>query len=306
MKQVKNILFIGLGVQDGIRNALANYGNVIYLDWTKRGQRYFNEDVVMLFDEHRPELVFMQIQTPNIIKPKIADYMAKNSFVINWSGDVRHPVPNWYVEIGRLIQLTLFTNMNDVNYLNRFGANADYMQIAIEENFKPTGIKREEAEIIFMGNNVGGFPLSRYRIDMVNFLRGAYGNRFKCYGVNWPHYSHEPQQLEESKIYRGAKIGINLSHFNYERYTSDRLLRIMGSGCFCLSHNYPGIEKEFEIGKHLDVWNDLTELKAKIDLYLKDNDLRNKIAAAGSKHVHQNHTWDKRFEELSQKLKNPN
>ena len=64
----------------------------------------------------------------------------------------------------------------------------------------------------------------------------------------------------------------------------------MGSGCFALSHHYDGIEKDFEVEKHLVTFHDFDGLRNKIDYYLQNEDERNKIAMAGCKHVHQKFT----------------
>lgn len=299
--KIDKILFVSLGVQTHLRDALSEYAKVIYWDWSSR-RKTFNKDLLALYNEHKPDLIFLQIQTPGVIEINTVRQMS-NAFIVNWTGDVRYPLPRWYIDIGRYIDLTLFSNMNDVLEARRFGIKSEYLQIGLEHNtFTPNGEVRNEADIIFMGNNVGHFPLSAYRVQMVSRLAKRYPN-FKCYGTSWPNWSHEPQQKEECKIYRGGKIGINLSHFNYDRYSSDRIHRLMGSGIMCLSHNYPGIELEYEIGKHLDVWNDFDELEQKIDYYLANETERKRIAKAGCDHVHKNHTWSNRIKELSEMIK---
>ncbi len=224
--------------------------------------------------------------------------------MVNWTGDVRQNV-DWYVNIGRVIQMTLFTNMVDVETLRSKGINADYLQIGFPTGiFKPKGtVKANVPEIIFMANCTQGFPLSNFRKEIVEELRKRYGPRFAVYGNAWGWGYSVPDQQEEAAHYRGCKIAINLSHFNYSRYSSDRIFRLMGAGAFCLSHNYPNIEQEFEVGKHLDVWNDKEELFRKIDYYLENDFERKVIALSGSKHVHKNHTWLNRVFQLEEIIK---
>lgn len=298
-------LQVAIGQQHDIRDAFAEYGEVIYWDWSGRNHS-FCYDIRKIVDDHNPDLVFLQIQTPGIIDAYTAQYLATKATVVNWTGDVRHPTPRWFYDVGRQIHMTYFTNMHDVNVLRKQGINADYLQIGVPDKiFKPDGEKREEAEIVFMGNNIGGFPLSPFRINVVDRLSKRYGSRFKAYGLSWGRYGygHEPNQHEEAKIYRGAKIGINLSHYDYPRYSSDRILRLMGAGCFCLSHKYQDIEHEFEIGKHLDVWTSLDDLVSKIDYWLERDEERSVIAKEGSKHVHANHTWRNRMPEIMKLMK---
>lgn len=292
------ILQVALGNQFDIREAFSKYGDVFYYDWSHR-DRQFNQDIRGLTDKHKPDLIWLQIQTPNILSPDTARYIASKAKVVNWTGDVRTPLPQWFIDIGKHIHLTLFTNMHDVNQCRMRGVKADYLQIGFPPKiFKPEGLKRPEADIIFMGNNVGSFPLSGLRKQMVERLTIKYGNKFRAYGINWRGYGSENNQEEEAKIYRGCKIAINLSHFDYSRYSSDRIFRIMGAGAFCLSHNYRDIGQEFETGKHLDTWNDLNDLTNKIDHWLANPIQREIIAAEGCEHVHKNHNWNNRIEQL--------
>jgi len=296
------VLQVALGQQFDIRDAFAEVSDVVYWDWSGRN-RTFNSDLRVLVENHKPDLVFLQIQTPGIIGVDTARYIASKCKVVNWTGDVRHPLPQWFIDIGKVIHMTLFTNMNDVETATARGIRADYLQIGFPEKiFKPEGEVREEAEIVFMGNNHGGFPLSGLRYQMVDSLQRKYGKRFKVFGGNWKGFHAENNQEEEAKIYRGAKIAINLSHFNYSRYSSDRLFRLMGTGVFCLSHNYKDIALEFEVGKHLDVWNDIPELLSKVDYWLQYDIERKHIGRQGAEHVHTNHLWRNRVKQLMEMI----
>lgn len=302
------ILQVALGVQTDIRDAFQKIGDVIYWDWSGH-DRTFNQDIRALVDKHNPDLIWLQIQTHGIISVDTAKYIASKAKVVNWTGDVRLN-NDWFIQIGKHIHLTLFTNMHDVEQMRRNGVRSEYLQIGFPEYiFTPIGEAKECPEIIYMANYTAGFPLSDYRKQMVNFLKEKFRNRFAVYGNSWGFGQHYiPDQHEEAKHYRGCKIAINLSHFNYSRYSSDRLFRLMGAGAFCLSHNYVDIEKEFEIKKHLDVWSDFEELEHKIHYYLETKDeiqnrfVRHKIAEEGCKYVHANCTWTKRIEQLKQML----
>lgn len=297
------ILQVSLGQQHDIRDALATIGDVIYWDWSGH-HHTFNRDIKRLVDEHKPDLVWLQIQTPGIIDVHTAQNIASKAYVVNWTGDVRQNV-DWFIQIGKVIQMTLFTNMNDVETLRARGVKADYLQIGFPtEIFKPKGVVKEGVpEIVFMANYTQGFPLSGFRKDIVESLRKRYGSRFGVFGNSWGHGYAVPDQHEEAAHYRGCKIAINLSHFNYKRYSSDRIFRLMGAGAFCLSHNYPEIEKEFTPGTHLDTWDGKDDLFKKIDYYLENEKKRNKIGNYGCEHVHKNHNWNERIKQLIQIIK---
>ena len=122
---------------------------------------------------------------------------------------------------------------------------------------------------------------------MVIFLKTNYPDTFEVYGDNWmfQENSYIHDQYAESQLYRSAKIAINCSQFDYRRYSSDRILRIMGSGAFCLSKWFPEIENDYQDGKHLVLWRDFVDLKNKIDYYLKNDSERKRIARAGNELV---------------------
>jgi hypothetical protein len=294
------ILQVALGNQFDIRDALSLHGDVVYWDFTK-DRINFDHGLRSLVNEHNPDLVFMQLQTPGIISPWMAKELGQKTKIVNWTGDVRTPTPQWYIDIGRHIHLTLFTNMHDVEVCRKHGIKADYLQIGVPDKiFTPVGpVAKDVPDIVFFGNNPGGFPLSKMRADMVRSLKQRYGERFGYYGSGWGSDIRPiNNQHEEASIYRGAKIAINLSHFDYPRYTSDRMLRAMGSGCMVLSKHYDGIEEEFDVSKHLSVWKDFSELFHHIDYFLTNGHERKSRALRGSEHVHANHTWRNRIEDL--------
>ena len=128
------------------------------------------------------------------------------------------------------------------------------------------------------------------------------------YRGGWDHSENSIKTFEEEgNAYRQCKIAINLSHFNYNRYSSDRLFRILGSGAFCLTHYYPEIEKDFELGKELVTFYDLDDLVAKINYYLWHMEQRQAIAKAGCTKAQNNFTWHhfaKNLQTISNKWRN--
>ena len=247
-----------------------------------------------LYDSHKPDCVFMQIQSPGF-NIGLVEYMSKNSIVINWSGDVRDPFPQWYRDFNKYC-VTCFSNMRDVREVG-----GEFIQIGTDPDiFKKWEAIDTGGDIVFMANYSPRFPLSEYRLHMVNFLKATYGKRFKMIGNNFPHTDGNlmNNQIGESQFYSGSKIAISLSHYNLERYFSDRLIRAMGSGCFTLSHYYEGISKDFQVCEHLDVFRDFEELKFKIDYYLSHEAERDRIADNGYEYVHKNFTSHKMAQDI--------
>lgn len=286
---------------NGLQKALMELGEYEEIN---TGTKNLNEAIIQKSDSFKPDLVWIQIQTGGFIKNETVAYLRNNgAFVMNWSGDCRSPVPEWYLDLGRHIDLTTFSNINDVETLNSRGVKADFLQIGYDpEIYTPVGSKIRMQDVVFLGNNlVDQFPLSKFRADMVKFLKGHFGNKFGVYGSGWKggNGSYMGNQLGEAALYRSTKIAINCSHFDYKRYSSDRIFRILGSGTFCLSKWYPQIEEDFTDGEDLVVWRDLADLKNKIGFYLKNSAERNRIASNGHKKALNNYT----FSHMAQSIK---
>ena len=150
--------------------------------------------------------------------------------------------------------------------------------------FSNVGEKGNAPEVVFLANNyVNQFPLSQHRKEAIKLLQAKFGNRFKVYGNGWGTNSGNVNnsQYEEAKVYRGCKIAISISHFDVDRYFSDRLGRALCTGAMVLSHDYTGIGKDFEVGKHLDTFGSIEALIEQCDKYLMDVTKRETIAKAG-------------------------
>ena len=287
--------------------SLGEYRQVNYWPiWSQKGSRALCRVICDQAREWRPDLVFMQIQSGGIVDAATCRALrGYGATVVNWSGDVREPMPRWYFEMGPALDLMLVTNADWVERLRRADVNAAYLQIGFnQEIFHPWGLAAVDVPpIIFLGSHYGNrFPLSRQRLEMVQFLRQRYGRQFGVYGAGWPFKTRKLNWWEEAAAYRGCKIAIGHNHLLLDRYTSDRLFRAMGSGAFYLTSAYPGLEQEFVPGRHLETWADLGDLGRKIDYYLEHDEERRAIARAGAELVHTRHTWLDRICRLRQLL----
>jgi hypothetical protein len=300
------ILHIGMAQQPAFIREMSKLGGYRFLDWTEyidMGMKaQMLTDIRAINRTMEPEVTFLHLQRSGVIDPEFAKEF--KGLVVNWTYDVLDPLPDWYFKLGIAIDLTLFCNDEDVKTFDDAGYDAEYLQIGYDPIiFKPDGEALNEAAIVFMGNNYHAgmnYPLTNFRAEMVDFLKLKYGDTFKVYGNNWSYKDGNVMYNEEKEasIYRGSKIGINVSHFDRSRYTSDRMYRIMGCGTFCLTKWYPKIEEDFTDGVHLRVWRTLDELQELIDYYLAHPEEREAIAARGQRHVLETCTWEKRMHQF--------
>jgi spore maturation protein CgeB len=250
--------------------------------------------------KRKPDVVFMQVQTPGIITSAILKQYRGVRF-FNFSGDVRPEMPEWYFDVAPYVT-TLFTNTDWMQAIRDAGHKAEYFQVGFDHNiYKPEGLKAETKPVVFLGNNHGSqFPLSKLREDMVTRFKEK--EWFQVYGRGWGNDVTDLnyRQEKEAAVYRGAKIGINLSHMDLGSYTSDRMFRLMGSGCMCLAYRHKDIRREFMIGRHLTTWSTLGELESSIEFHLNNSDPRNFMARHGCKLVHEKYTWPARMNQLKE------
>lgn len=254
----------------------------------------------------KPDLVFMQLQGANIITDEaLAALKATGAFLCQWTGDARQPLPRHYIEFGKKINLSLFTNQDDVDVMLENGAVAAYLQVSADHNiYTPNGsVNADVPDIVFMGNNYSNtFALSNYRLQMCKFLKETYGDRFGVYGANYPEGFASGnvmyKQLKEAEIYRSCKIAINCSHYDLKKYTSDRFFRILLSGAFCISKEFPQME-EYSPGKNfVPVPSYFADLRIEIDYYLRNEEERNTIAMNGYNYAIAECKWSDRIKQL--------
>lgn len=289
-------LCVGEPPFDSMRKAFLN--NCTEYRELSTGVKNVNHEAMQIARSFRPDIIFMQIQAANIISIQtVKEFKRLGCWVCNWNGDIRHNTPEWMVHMSRIVDKTLFTNMRDVHNVS----NGGYLEIGYDPDiYCPEGDKLPCREIAFFGNNYGPtmFPLSELRIQMDAHLRTMFPRNYGTYGTNWMrgagNLNHS--QAEEAKAYRSVKVGINLSHFDEPMYSSDRILRIMGTGVFCLAKRYP--DMPFVDGEHLRTWGDLNELTALIRHYISNTTEREQIASKGHQFVKENYTFDNMVKNL--------
>lgn len=304
---IKRVLHVGLNPsgQSKLGNALKSLGEYRYFDWRKIKDKYgvigMRERLVDINNKMNPDLVFMQIQTPNVIDQETASLL--KGVVVNWTGDVREDI-SWFKNLAPFVDWTCFTNETDTTVMREESLASWFYQIGFENHiFKPDGTKLADKrtiwnapDIVFMANHYGDkFPLSQERYSIASRLYHTFKDKFLLCGRGWniPAVDLVNRMQDEAMVYRSCKIAINANHFIHKRFSSDRIFRIMGSGAFCLTRWYPGIEKDFIDGIHLKTFKNEDELIYLINYYLKNETERIEIAEQGCAHVHENFTWDK-------------
>jgi hypothetical protein len=91
------------------------------------------------------------------------------------------------------------------------------------------------------------------------------------------------------------KIHFNCNISNDINY---RTFETTGCGTFLLTNYTPGLEKLFDIGKEIVVYDSIENLDNKVKYYLDNPEERNKIAKAGHERAKKDHTYYERAKKL--------
>jgi spore maturation protein CgeB len=106
------------------------------------------------------------------------------------------------------------------------------------------------------------------------------------------------------KIFQSSRINMNLSGASHKERNQikGRNFEIPACGGFQLSEYVGGLENYFKIDREIVCYRNQSELIDKIKYYLSHDQERKAVAEAGYQRVLQEHTYQKRFNELFKKM----
>ena len=252
--------------------------------------------LIKLCKKYRPTHTWMQIQKENILGPSVIKKIGINNKISNWTGDVRDALPDWFIQLAKVIYKTGVVSLNDVDILNNHGANGVLFPVGFDPKKFGTDVAPVfGGEIVFMAHRKPGFPLSGFRNKLTKVLIKRYGKKFVRYGRGSK--SSVVVGTRECAIYKGCSIALSVNNLCKRAYTSDRFMRILASGAFCISHHYPQSEFIYENRKHAVTFVTIKDLVKEIDYYLEHETERKQIAKQGHDFCWANYSWDVRMAE---------
>jgi spore maturation protein CgeB len=137
---------------------------------------------------------------------------------------------------------------------------------------------------------------------------GVFGDQWTKYfilkGQKTPSY-YKGKAIGEivHKTYLSSKIVLNIHHPQSIEGLNTRTFDIPACGAFEMVDYKKNVEKHFETDKEIVTFRNVNELKSKIDIYLKNGDLRKTISERGKQRVLNEHTWVHRASDLITALK---
>lgn len=179
-----------------------------------------------------------------------------------------------------------FSNVHD--YFKTHNKNSYFITEGFDLSlYNEECIVNKEIELIF----VGGKDDKRKKI--IDYLKKNDTN------IVWfgPGADNPPIYLDELKAkYKQSKLILNFTRDKYG--FSDRVFQAMGLGSMVLSEYCYDIEKLFDQGKHLDWFRTKEDCLSKIRYYLENEDIREKIANEGTKHVKTHFSWTNTIDKI--------
>jgi len=130
----------------------------------------------------------------------------------------------------------------------------------------------------------------------------------KIWGVSWKTLNDEQLQPkivgrsvygeEYSKVYSASKMALNVHHPQCIKALNPRAFEIAACGCMLVTDVMEELPKFFEPGKEVVTFEEIGELRDKLEFYLRNETARREIARAGMRRALAEHTYDLRMRQM--------
>ena len=298
-----------------IARAFEQEGHTVkVVDWRRKSKHQTaDEMVIAAARSFRPDFAFCQFQAPGVITSKMPRTLADmGCFAVNWAGDVRHPLPEWYLDMAPHFAVTSFSNMTDVELVREAGYRSEFLQIGYDEHLYNTGFSAgsmtpegfvqtqatERSGVVFIGNNSGGYKFAESdgRRQLVDAMAEAFKDQFSVYGMSWERYGGKYiAEPHDANVLRRSLIALNWDHFHRPWFASDRLLRGTACGCAMVSQWYEGISEEHP---HVVGVLAIQEAVDAVKLLLDRPDVARQLGAANAANTILQHRWNNRVDQM--------
>lgn len=264
-----------------------NGNNVVGYNYRSRaqtlGDQKRDEELTNLIKERCFDLVVYS--KCNVVSESVFSQSTKYSKTCLWFMD---PLISYTEEIKRKTSLVDYFCCDKLNVLEearKHNKNSFHVREGFDETVdNPVENVEKKYDVSFIGNLYGDRKVKIDKINHnVNVINNAYGR-------------------EHSNCVAQTKINLN---FSTSEGASDRVYKVLAAGGFLLTNDWVGRENDFKNERDLVIFSDIDDLNRKVDIYLQDEDKRNKIAKSGLQRVqHFNrHAWAKKIVDIYETIK---
>jgi spore maturation protein CgeB len=228
----------------------------------------------------------------------------KGTRIVNIGMDDRHSFHLWNMANGQdagvagllpAVDLAATAAPECVGWYKANGVPAIFCPEASDPSlFSPSGVKN--IDVSFVGAKYG------LREQVVTALRRA-GLEVVAHGSGWECGRIETEQVpslfSRSKIVLG--VGGILDSANFTALKMRDFDAPMSGSMYLTQYN-PDLHLVYEVGAEIETWASIEQVVRKTQHYLRADIDREKIASAGRARALRDHTWEKRFRFILQKL----
>lgn len=261
--------------------------------WVTFGARRFAPEFVFLSKCHAldPETVARIIaDTPNAMwyhDPQ-------------WHRDLDRPDIAHIATIGRLAA-SFFVTGFDAEW-RAHGLRAKLLPAAGDSAIHPVAHDpRFATDVTFIGT---GYDPDRARL----LLEIAQHERVRVWGLGWEPWrdaiswgGRPVEHREFAAVCSSSRITLGINPARAKgatAYTSDRLWMTMLAGGFYLGPGTPGLDRLLQDGVHCAFYHDTASCVERARFYVRHDADRERVRAAGERHVRSHHTYDQRVPHL--------
>ncbi len=299
------------------------------LDLNKREK--LNNDLISVAQEQRPDLLFCFLFT-NELKKETISFITKNTKTktFNWFADDHWRFPIYSRFWAPLFTAVSTTDSQAVAKYKKIGIGIIKTQWASSiTTHYPLPITHYKYDISFVGKNYG------MRGKYIKCLKNA-GMPAEGFGKGWDSGVVKDNQLLE--IFTQSKINLNFteSYFNWlnqiaklfitkefgsyrpnfqhpisniksligarRAQIKSRIFEIPAQGGFLMTGDADNLKDYYQDEKEIVVFRNSSDLVEKCRYYLNHESQRQDIARAGYERTMRDHTYEKRFTEIFNKL----
>ncbi|OGW39863.1 MAG: hypothetical protein A2Y97_10325 [Nitrospirae bacterium RBG_13_39_12] len=266
-----------------------------------------------------------------VTEPDILLYIKDYGLKRDWLQEIKQmgiKLVQWYIDsiipdwLPPFVQVSdIFFTMSEglVEKFKKFNPNVFWLTQAFEPSFfqikqiTPEDIKTFHTDITFVGN-LGSKPQylpRRYFLERVindgfelkwwgpriprklSTIPLIFGKLGKSYGGKFVWGEEYAKVAELSKIFLAFD-----SQMHVRKSMSARMYTAVGCGAFYMCQHVDGIEEVLEPDKEIVTFRSAQDMIDMIRYYVKNDELRTKIAEAGRKRVLKEHTYEVRTRQM--------
>jgi spore maturation protein CgeB len=312
----------GLSFEEtNFRSSLEGMGHdVVPFDFMARmqrdGEQKMRADLVATAADAQPDVAFFCLFKDELDRRTIERVRAASGApTVNWFADDHWRFEHFSRHMAPAFDLAVTTDEDSLPKYAAAGIDNVFLSQWACNRYAYTKVTDElEHDVTFVGQPHGTRP------ETIERLRSE-GNHVECWGFGWPAGRLEHDEMV--RVFSSSRINLNLSNSSDPPKTlrarvgallgrgptgprppqiKGRNFEVPGCGGFLLTEHVPHLERYFELGKEIAVYDDDADLVEQVGRWLEDEPARAAVAEAGYRRVLAEHTYDHRFNAIFARL----